>query len=316
MADLPTDRGVGRGALLYHQRIDADSLDPTSRTFDQQDVYLVTRSGEHVRVGRTPPDTGPLNLSLSPDGRWLAAERNGHWRVRDLSGVAEYEVADGYMPWLWSTDARSLLLAEPSADGRTFETMTLPGGVTRRLEVRTPRVATEVAFVAGRELAVFDGNPWVDPSGPKELGITLTDVLTGTNRTLPVVAPGQTKPGEMVGPLVALWHAGGSPPSIWMEVGRPDLVPTGRPEGMLVSPSVALLGVDVASGASTARIEMSSAGDDRRELCRGVVADGVVLQRWTATTTELIVVDPHRGTRRVVTTLPGSAMVLVPGARQ
>ena len=37
---------------------------------------------------------------------------------------------------------------------------------------------------------------------------------------------------------------------------RPDLLPTGMPEGVLVAPSVALLGVDVASDAATARIDV------------------------------------------------------------
>jgi hypothetical protein len=118
----------------------------------------------------------------------------------------------------------------------------------------------------------------------------------------------------VAGPIIALWHAGGSPPSIWVEVGRPDLLPTGTPEGMLVAPSVALLGVDVTSGAATARIEMPSISADGPQLCRGVVADGVVLQRWTATNTELIVVDPRRNIRRVVTTLPQSVTVHTPGA--
>jgi hypothetical protein len=180
--------------------------------------------------------------------------------------------------------------------------------------VRTLNVATEVAFIAGRELAVFDSNPLVGPSASQELSITLRDVVTGATRTLPVVVPGQLGPGEVAGPIIALWHAGGSPPSIWVEVGRPDLLPTGTPEGMLVAPSVALLGVDVTSGAATARIEMPSISADGPQLCRGVVADGVVLQRWTATNTELIVVDPRRNIRRVVTTLPQSVTVHTPGA--
>ncbi|MFF4875527.1 hypothetical protein [Micromonospora sp. NPDC000668] len=311
VADLPTDRGVGRGALIYHPGIGAGGFEPESRTFEQHDIYLVTGSGEHFRVGRTPSNVGPRNLSLSPDGRWLGAKRDGHWRVRDLSGVAEYEVPGGYELGLWSTDARSLLLAKPGVDGRAFTMMALPTGVISPLEVRTHAVATEVAFIGGRELAVFEPNPWVDPSAPQELNITLKDVVTGAPRTLPVIAPGQMKPGEVLGPLMVLWHAGGSPPSIWMEVGRADLAPTGG----LVAPSVALLGVDVASGGSIARIEMRSADADEQQLCLGVVADGVVLQRWTATSTELIVVDPRRNTRRVVTTLPKFVAVLVPGAK-
>ncbi|WP_406071315.1 hypothetical protein [Micromonospora sp. NBC_01638] len=314
--DLPTDRAAGQGVLIYHLRDGIDSFDPDSRSFDQNDVYLVTRSGEHFRIGRTPAKVEPLNLSLSPDGRWLGAKRDGRWRVRDLSGTAEYEVADGYELWHWSTDARSLLLAEPGVNGRAFATMALPGGGVRLLGVRSSGIATEVAFIGGRELAVFDAIPLVRPFTTQELKVTLKDVLTGTSRTVPVIGPGQMGPGETVGPLIALWHVGGNPPTIWTEVGRPDLVPTDLPEGPLVLPSVALLGVDVTSGAPTTRIELpNTAVDEGRQLCLGVVADGVVLQRWTAKSTELIVVDAHRNTRRVVTTFPETVIVLVPGAR-
>ncbi|WCN79722.1 TolB family protein [Micromonospora sp. LH3U1] len=314
VADLPTDRAVGQGVLIYHAKVDASSYDPTDRTFDQNDVYLVTRSGGHFRLGRTPEVTGPLNLSLSPDGRWLGAKRDGRWRVRDLSGTTEHEVADGYELWRWSTDARSLLLFTSEAEGRVFATMALPGGDVRLLNVRTSPVGIEVAFIAGRELAVFDANPLVDPSATQQAKINLKDVLTGASRTLPVVGPGQLRPGEAFGPIFVPWHAGGSPPTIWMEVGRPDLVPTDSPEGPLVVPSVALLGVDVTSGAPTARIEMPSTDADGRQRCLGVVDDGVVLQRWTASSTELVVVDPRSGTRRVVTTFPETVTVLVPGA--
>lgn len=166
VADLPSDHAVGQAALMYHEHIDTNTYDPNRRTFEQKDVYLVTRSGEHFRVGRTPEQTGPLDLSLSPDGRWLGSKRDGRWRVRDLSGVAEYEVPDGYVLWLWSTDAGSVLLVKPSVGDRTFATMALPGGGVRLLDMRTPDVATQVAFVAGRELALFDPTPSMKASRP------------------------------------------------------------------------------------------------------------------------------------------------------
>ncbi|GAB3939461.1 hypothetical protein GCM10027614_21750 [Micromonospora vulcania] len=235
--------------------------------------------------------------------------------MRDLSGTAEYEVTVGYELSHWSTDARSVLLVGPSADGRAFATMALPGGDVRPLDLRLANLSTEVAFVVGRELAVFDGYPWADQSGTQELTVTLKDVHRSVNRRLTVIGPGQLRPGEALGPLIALWRAGGNPPSIWMEVGQTDLVPTDSPEGSLVLPSVALLGVDVTSGAPLGRIELTSTNVDGRQLCVGVVAEGVVLQRWTASATELIVVDPRRGTRRVVTRFPENVNVLVPGAR-
>ncbi|TNH28244.1 hypothetical protein FHG89_15800 [Micromonospora orduensis] len=313
VTDLPTDRAAGPGALIYHRKISTGRYDPGSRSFEQNDVYLVTRSGEQFRIGRTPADTGPLNLSLSPDGRWLAAERDGRWRIRDLSGTAEYEVAAGYEFWLWSTDARSVLLAEPSAAGRAFATMALPGGDVRLLGLPLSALGGEVAFIAGRELAVYDANPLESVSATQDLTLSLRDVLTGSSRNLTVIGSGQLRPGEAVGPMVALWRTGGDPPTIWMEVGRPDLVPADLPEGPLVAPSVALLGVDVTSGAPMTRVEIPSTGG--RQLCLGVVADGVALLRSTTGGTELIVVDPRHDTRRVVTTFPEAVTVLVPGAR-
>ncbi|MGQ5264386.1 hypothetical protein ACTWLT_26920 [Micromonospora sp. ZYX-F-536] len=312
VTDLPADHGVGPAALMYHRAVDADSFNPVSRTFEQNDVYLVTRSGEHFRVGRTPPDTGPLNLSLSPDGRWLGGKRDGRWWLRDLSAVTEYEVPEEHELLRWSTDGRSALLGKPGT-AWTFATMALPGGTVRQLTVALPPAAAVVAFIAGRELAVFDPKPLLVGSAPHEVAVTLKDILTGEGRALPVVVPGQLVPGEVAGPF-ALIHGGGSPPSIWVEVGRPDLVPASAPEGMLVAPSVALLGVDVASGVAAGRIEIAPSGAGGRQLCRGVVADGAVVQRETGAGTELLVVDPRRNVRRLVTTFPESVTVLAPGA--
>ncbi|HZN17693.1 MAG TPA: hypothetical protein VFB84_05810 [Micromonosporaceae bacterium] len=248
----------------------------------------------------------------------LAAKRDGQWRVRNLSGVAEHKVPDGYELLLWSTDAGSILLVRLSIGEHTLATMALPGGDVRLLDVRsTAGIAVEVAFVAGRELVVFAPAASVKaPLTPQEASITLQDVVTGTTRKLAVAVPRQLRPGETTGSFFSLWHAGGSPPSVWVEVGRPDLLPTDLSEGMPVIPPVALLGVDVVSGAALARIDMSGAGTERwSHLCRGVVAEGVVLQRWSATSTELIVVDPRTGLRRVVTTVPGLATLLPPGTR-
>ncbi|HET8661737.1 MAG TPA: hypothetical protein VFM55_22425, partial [Micromonosporaceae bacterium] len=260
----------------------------------------------------------PLGLTLSPDGRWLAAKRDGQWRVRDLSGVAEHKVPDGYELLLWSTDAGSVLLVKLAVGEQTFAAMALPGGDVRPLDVRgIPSVATEVAFIAGRELAVFDPTPSIKaPLTPREASITLQDVVTGTTRKVAVAVPGQLRPGETTGSFFSLWHGGGSPPSVWVEVGRPDLLPTDMPEGMPVIPPVALLGVDVGSGAALARIDLSTDATERwAQLCRGVVAEGVVLQRMSVTSTELVVVDPRTGLRRVVTTIPGVAILLPPGTR-
>jgi hypothetical protein len=123
------------------------------------------------------------------------------------------------------------------------------------------------------------------------------------------------RPGESPGPLYEPFHVGGNPLSIWAEIGRADLLPTDSPEGALTVPTVALIGVDIATGAATPRIDIAAPKLGSVELCLGVLADGVVLQRWTATTTELIIVDPHSGARRVVTSFPEQVYMTIPGAR-
>ena len=310
--DLPADRGVGLAALLYYSSQDA--YDPSTRTFKQYDVYLVTRSGEQFRVGRTPAGTGPLDIVLSPDGRWLASKRGGTWRVRDVSGTAEYEVPGGSELWLWSTDARSLVLATFSGSDRALSIMALPSGTIRPIAVSTSEDAFEVAFIAGRQLAVFTPSMDAFTTG-RPVSVTLHDVETGATRDLRVVSSDQLQPGETAGTFFGIFRVGGNPPSIWAEVGRPDLLPTDSPEGAITAPSVALVGVNVATGAPSARIELAVANGFPAELCRGVVAEGVVLQRWTKTTTDLIVVEPDSNTRRVVTSFPGTVMVVVPGSR-
>ncbi|MEU5904472.1 hypothetical protein ABZ780_08860 [Micromonospora sp. NPDC047467] len=307
--DLPTDRGVGTGALIYHPKTDPGDLDPTGKNFEQHDIYLVTVSGEQFRIGRTPPNVGPLNLSLSPDGRWLATKRDGRWRVRDLSGTTEHEVMIGYELSVWSTDARSVLLVKPDEDSRDYAAMALPDGEVRPLGVRTSGVAWGVAFIDGRELAVYEWQMLGGTSASSELTIKLTDVVTLVTRTLTL--GGQTPSGRVPDVPVFGWHAGGSPTAIWAQVNLSDPRSTGTSTGL----QQALLGVDVTTGAATTRIEMTTIAGQTAEWFLGVVAEGVVLQRTTTTNTELVVVDPHNGTRRVVTTFPGLVDPLVPGAQ-
>ena len=77
---------------------------------------------------------------------------------------------------------------------------------------------------------------------------------------------------------------------------------------------VALAGVDLGSGTPWPRIELPMTADVTT-LVSGVVIDGVVLVQWTNTATEVVVVDPGSGARRLVTTLPKLTEVVVPGVR-
>ena len=65
------------------------------------------------------------------------------------------------------------------------------------------------------------------------------------------------------------------------------------------------------SGARTGRIELP--------LSEGslltVLADGVVLKEHSDAGTELKVLDPRTGTRRTVTTIQGTAELILPGTR-
>jgi hypothetical protein len=325
VVDLPFDRGIGPAALFYYRQPDVATYDLEARTFAQSDVYLVTRTGEQFRVGRTPDRIGPVNVSLSVDGRWLASKRDAAWRVRDLTGTAEHEVRDGYIPWLWSTDAASLLLAKPGVNGlRSFQVMELPGGRTRQLDLSTSIVEVEVAFLAGRELVVLDPTSMFGGGAGGKVTVTLRDIDTGsTSRELTVVDPARLQPGETTGILLPLLHAGGNPPSVWVQVHRADPLPTNAPEGVPFTPPVAVLGVDLTTGAAIGRVEtdilgVGSPGDPAgrsADVFAGVVADGVVLMRWTLDATELVIVDPKPGTRRVITTFPGLVRIIVPGER-
>lgn len=86
---LPTDRGVGRAALIY--------------TGGGNQVIIVTTDGHQYQL----PQPGPLHSglqSLSPDGRWLLDGST----LRDLTTTTVREVARGGVGW--SSNSRWLLI--------------------------------------------------------------------------------------------------------------------------------------------------------------------------------------------------------------
>jgi hypothetical protein len=91
---LPTDRALGRGALVYFDRT--------------QGYFLVTVDGAQYRLGK-PPEPYASTYTLSPDGRWLVeAEHQGKsqtW-LRDLTSTISIEFDRYFTLVAWSPDGR------------------------------------------------------------------------------------------------------------------------------------------------------------------------------------------------------------------
>ncbi|MER6596747.1 hypothetical protein ABT214_33830, partial [Micromonospora purpureochromogenes] len=310
---IPPAGGVAPAAFLYDVQL-PDGFDEATRTFRQRDIHLVTRSGEQFRVGRTPVDIGPVNQSLSPDGRWLAVRRSGQWWIRDLTDTTERAVPTGYELWRWSTDSGAVVLAELSQSSRAFAVLSMRNGSLRRLDVAATPLTDAVTLVDGRHLVLVDLTPAAPGARARpELAVTVRDIDTAATRTVPVLRPGQLGPGESFNAIVPLLDGGGTPARVWVQLGRPDLQPTDLPEGLPAIPASALIGVDVRSGQPAGRIDLSPAGTGSAELYEGIVGADVVLTRWAPGRTELVAVEPGTGSRRVLTTLPDATRVLVPG---
>ncbi|MEU5940169.1 hypothetical protein ABZ807_13440 [Micromonospora sp. NPDC047548] len=315
LADLPTDREVGPAAFLYEVELPGD-FDEATRTFRQRDIHLVTRSGGQFRAGRTPATLGPVHQSLSPDGRWLAVRRDGRWWIRDLAGTTERAVPTGYELWRWSTDSGSVVLAELSRSSRAFAVLSTGNGALRRLDVAGTPLTDAVTLVDGRHLVLVDLEPSApDATAPPRLAVTVRDLDTSATRDVPVLRPGQLRPGESFNAIVPLLHGGGTPARIWVQVGRSDLEPSDQPEGAPAWPASALVGVDVRTGESAGRVDLAPAEKGSAELFEGIVGADVVLTRRTPGRTELVAVEPGGGNRRVLTTLPDVTRVLVPGGQ-
>ncbi|MEU4717099.1 hypothetical protein AB0F73_26080 [Micromonospora purpureochromogenes] len=313
LADLPTERAVGPAAFLYHVDLPG-GFDEATGTSRQHDIHLVTRTGQQFRVGRTPAAVGPVNQSLSPDGRWLAVRRGGQWWIRDLTDTTERAVPTGYELWRWSTDSGAVVLAELSQSTRAFAVLSMRNGSLRRLDVAATPLTDAVTLVNGRYLVLVDLTPAARGARARpELAVTVRDIDTAATRTVPVLRPGQLGPGESFNAIVPLLDGGGTPARVWVQLGRPDLQPTDLPEGLPAIPASSLIGVDVRSGEPAGRIDLSPVGTGSAELYEGIIGADVVLTRRIRERTELVAVEPGAGSRRVLTTLPDATRVLVPG---
>ncbi|WBB70118.1 hypothetical protein [Micromonospora sp. WMMD812] len=305
---LPTDRAVGRGALLY-QINDPDVVDVTGG-LPRWPMYLVTASGEQFGVGLA--DIAGSRQALSPDGRWFAERRDGQWRIRDLTGITERAVPPGYELRKWSTDGRALLLGQPSGASEAYAALTLPDGQLRPLALRGTPNRRMLAFLDGRELATaeFNVGPKIRPQ--RQLTIAIQDVDGGTARSVSLATTQEVGPGDLRNALVPLVRGGGDPPAVWALVIE-DEVPTGLPEGARAEPPMTLVGVDLRSGRPAGRIDLVVPQGGGGEYFVGLAGTEVLLQRFTTGGSELVVADPATGRRRVLTSLPDLTRVSLPG---
>ena len=85
VVDLPTDRGVGPAALIYHLAVDSNTFNPDTRTFAQRDVFVVTQAGSTVPHR---PDThrGRTAQPVAFPGRTLARDEAGQPMVAPRPG--------------------------------------------------------------------------------------------------------------------------------------------------------------------------------------------------------------------------------------
>ncbi|MDO3700217.1 hypothetical protein Q3W71_00795 [Micromonospora sp. C28SCA-DRY-2] len=310
-ANLPIDRAVGRGALLY-QIDDPDGFDVATGAWPRRPMYLVTAAGEQFGVGLVAT-RGAFSQALSPDGRWFAQRRDGQWWIRDLTGITERAIPPGYELGQWSTDGRALLLRQPSGDGEAYAAFTLPGGELRPLALRGTPARRMLAFLDGRELATaeFDVGPNARPH--RQLTIAIQDVNGRAARSVSLATTHQVGPDDVRNALVPLVRGGGDPPAVWALVTPAEDLPTGQPEGARAVPPMTLVGVDLRSGRPAGRIDLLAPGGGDGESFLGLAGTEVLLQRWAADGGELVAADPATGRRRVLTSLPDHARVIVPG---
>ncbi|SCG65314.1 hypothetical protein GA0070609_4038 [Micromonospora echinaurantiaca] len=309
---LPTDRAVGRGALLY-QIDDTNGFDAAAGAFPERPMYLVTASGEQFGVGMAPT-VGESRHMLSPDGRWLVQRRDGQWRLRDLTGITERAVPPGYALRQWSTDGQALLLSQPSGAVEMYTAFTLPGGELRPLALRGTPNRRMLPFLDGREIVSAEFNLGPNARPHQQLTIAIHDADGRTARAVSLPTTQEVSPGDIRNALAPLVRGGGNPPAVWaLVIGQEGKVLTGQPEGTRATTPNTLVGVDLRSGRPAGRIELVTSRGDEGEYFLGLAGTEVLLQRWTADGSELVAVDPATARRRVLTSLPELARLTVPG---
>ncbi|MEU7947364.1 hypothetical protein AB0C50_22025 [Micromonospora taraxaci] len=302
---LPTDRAVGRAALLY-QINDPKNFTAANGDLPQLPTYLVTATGDQFSVA--PTTMGAVNQALSPDGRWLVQRRDRQWWIRDLTGTTDRAAPPGHEVRQWSTDGRTLLLGQTAGASEAFTTFTLSTGELRPLALPAMPARRMLAFLDGREVATaeFDLGPNHQPRN--QLTITIQDVDGRNARSVSIPTTQQVSPGDIRNAVVPLVRGGGDPATVWALVAPQEEIPTGQPAAPMT-----LVGVDLRSGKPAGRIDLVTPQGDEGEEFIGLAGTQVLLQRWTANAIELVTADPTTGKRRVLTSLPDYTKVILPG---
>jgi hypothetical protein len=191
---LPTDRGVGRGLLVY--------TNAAAGWFG-----LVTESGAQYRLSSLA-DLG--SESLSPGGRWLLSYRSTEYfrngpeegyrpaemQVRDLTGTAVTTIPVGGHPRLWwSADDRWLLAAvmdppHPPTSATLVDLWRL---------TRAPQEVDLRGWPGFAPAAVLgDGTVVLGPLGGERLGdVVLVDPVTGDGRAISIDLTTAATPDEL-----------------------------------------------------------------------------------------------------------------------
>lgn len=292
-APLPASP-VGVGTLIY--RGFGTEGTPTEGT-------LVVADGRRFVLPQPPPGEGrqgTMLASLSPDGRWLglrAARYPGDQRyeVRGLAGGGVTQVNGE--PVRWSPDSRFLLVR---AVDEARLTLVEPGiGEAHRVDVPADLVPLVVGvFPDGRLLTAAVG------AGSVEL-----DVISGSGirRVRHVFASSDQD---------ECWCPVASPPVISLDRERVYL-PVAHRAGVVPGTTVkatatpewttGIAVIDLTTGAVSYRID-APAGQ-----LVGDIADGLVMVVRQEDRIEVILIKQSSGAEVILSTLPASLTVAVPG---
>lgn len=281
---LPRDRGVGPGAMVFGgERRGAEAK------------ILVTSAGAMYQI----PLTGDPDVSLSPDGRWLAASQpdRGALVLRDLTGTAEHRFPG--IDWkvrAWSHDGRYAVIAGDSrvvaplrVDLTTGEQRAVRGGTARWNAVGL-LPSGEVFFVD----VPGQPSPGAATSGRdrvERFAWHAVDPATGQRRSGEIDAVGAVAATESLMTNTAVLDP----------AGRTLLVPVwgGGPL------TTALLAIDLTAGRPAARYNLNPGGAEAGAFVLAAYrAEGIIVYRYTEQKQEVHVVDPATGQRTTVCESP------------
>jgi hypothetical protein len=256
---LPSDRGIGRGALVYTTcyTCPAFLVAADGSQYQLAEIETARRAVQGVLAS----GAASLPVTLSPDGRWLGFHESvGGVALRDLSGTRVRHIT--WWPWAWSLNGRFLFGQSPFGVGLV------------ELDLRTGREQT-VSNDYHPLLPVVepDGNllysTTLCPEPDDSLAFERLDLASGEKRFAFTVeaghlATGYLHPGETITPHYRV--AGGAQEcggQGYLDLGNGHLgvmvyekPPADPPQPYVPEVIHAMLVVDMATGEIGARIEL------------------------------------------------------------